>query len=211
MFDSAAPRRRPVRRTMSPFGAWVMQSRPISEPSSPCTSKPVGRISGGEGVVELRQHAAGEAHDAHGAILEPFAAHAAVRSHGADRYRFVVEHEAKRIGVVNSDVQDDSAACVGPVDTPALQIRRQVDGMEHAREQRLADPALLDRLTHRPMCGGVAQVVVGAHDNAALAAFGDHRARVGKRQRQRLFAQHMLAGRAAARAWSWCSSLVVEM
>ena len=53
-------------------------------------------------------------------------------------------------------------------------------------------------------------MMVGAHHDAARAAFGDHRARVGERQRQRLLAQHMLArlgrgeapGRDAARWWS---------
>ena len=154
------------------------------------------RVFGGEGVVELREHAAGEADDAHDAVLEPLAAHAAVRSHGDDRFRLVVEHEAKRVGVVDGDVEDDPAArALGFSMPPALQMGRQIDGVEHPREQRLADPALLDRLPHRAMRRGVAKVVVGRHDDAALAAFRDHRARVGERQRKRLLAQDMLAGR----------------
>ena len=153
------------------------------------------RVFGGEAVVELRQHAAREADDAHGAVLEPFAAHAAVRGHGDHGLGLVVEDEAQRVGVVNRDVENDSAARVRAVEPPALQMGGQVDGVEHAREQRLADPALLDRLPHRAMRRRVAEVVVGPHDHAALAAFRDHRARVRQRQRERLLAQHMLSGR----------------
>ena len=79
------------------------------------------------------------------------------------------------------------------VDAPALQMGRQIDGVEHPREQRLADAPLLDRLAHRAMRRGVAQMVVRAHDDAAFAAVRDHRARVGEGQRQRLLAQHVLA------------------
>ncbi len=153
------------------------------------------RISGGEGVVELGEHAAREADDAHGAVLEPLAPHAAVRGHGDDGFRLVVEHEAQRVGVMDGDVENDAAAGVRLLDPPALQMRRQIDGVEHPREQRLADPPRFDRLAHRAMRRGVAEMMVGPHDDAALAAFGDHRARVLERQRQRLFAQDMLAGR----------------
>jgi hypothetical protein len=41
---------------------------------------------------------------------------------------------------------------------------------------------------------GVPQMIVGAEDHAGPGARLDHRACVGERQRQRLFAQHMLAG-----------------
>ena len=54
-----------------------------------------GGVAGGERVVELREEAAGEAHDAHHAVLQPLAAHAAVRDHRAHRSRLVVEHEAQ--------------------------------------------------------------------------------------------------------------------
>ena len=119
----------------------------------------------------------------------------AVRGHRDDGRRLVVEHETQRVGVVDRDVEDDAAAGVGPLDAPALQMRRQIDRVEHPREQRLADPPRLDRLAHRAVRRGVAQVMVGAHHDAALAALRDHRARVGERQRERLLAQHVLAGR----------------
>ena len=51
----------------------------------------------------------------------------------------------------------------------------------------------MDRLPHRAVRGGVAKMVVRAHDHAARAAFGDHRAGVVERQRQRLLAENMLA------------------
>ena len=60
-----------------------------------------------------------------------------------DRHRLVVEHEAQRVGVVDGDVEHDAAARLGLLDPPALQMGRQIDGMEHAREQRLADPPRL--------------------------------------------------------------------
>ena len=144
------------------------------------------RIFGGEAIVELGQHAVREADDAHDAVLEPLAAHAAMRGHGDNRFRLVVEDESKRVGVVNGDVENDSAARVGAVEPPALQMRRQVDGVEDAREQRLADPARFDRIAHRAMRRRVAEVVIGPHHDSALAAFRDHGARVRKRQRERL-------------------------
>ena len=122
------------------------------------------------------------------------APHAAARDHRADALRLVVEHEAQGVGVVHGDVERDAAARLGLVDAPALQIGRQIDRMKHPREQRPADAPLFDRLAHRAMRRGVAQVVVDAHDDAAFAAGGDHRARVGEVQRQRLLAQDMLAG-----------------
>ena len=83
----------------------------------------------------------------------------------------------------------------GAVDPPALQVRRQVDRVEHAREQRPADPAGLDRLAHGAVGGGVAQMVVGAHHHARRPAGRHHLAGVGQGHRQRLLAQHVLAGR----------------
>ena len=97
------------------------------------------------------------------------------------RRRLVVEHEAQRVGVMDRDVQHDAAAGVGLLDPPSLQMGGQIDGVEHPREQRLADPPLLDRVAHRAVSRRIAQMMVGAQDHAALAAFGDHRARVGKR------------------------------
>ena len=145
-------------------------------------------IFGGEAIVKLRQHAVREADDAHGPVLQPLAAHAAVRGHGHNRFRLVVEDESKRVGVVNGDVENDSAARVRALEPPALQVGRQIDGVEHPREKRLADPSRFDRLPHRAMRRRVAEVVIGPHDDSALAAFRDHRARVLERQRERLLA-----------------------
>jgi hypothetical protein len=136
------------------------------------------RVFGGESIVKLRQDAVREADDAHGPVLQPLAAHAAVRGHGRNRFWFVVEDESKRVGVMNGDIQNNTAARIGAIEPPALQMRGQIDGVEHPREQRLADPPLLDRLPHSPMRRGVTEVVIGPHDDAALAAFRDHRARV---------------------------------
>ena len=81
---------------------------------------------------------------------------------------------SKRVGVVNRDVENNSAARVRTLEPPALQMGGQIDGVEHPREQRLADPPLLDRLPHGAMGRRVAEVVIGPHDDAALAAFRDH-------------------------------------
>ena len=118
-----------------------------------------------------------------------------MRSHCDHRRRFVVEHEAQRVRVMDRDVQHHAPARLGLLHPPALQMGRQIDGVEHPREQRLADSPLLDRGAHRAVRRGIAQMMVRAQDHAALAAFGDHCARVSERQRQRLLAQHVLSGR----------------
>ena len=82
----------------------------------------------------------------------------------------------------------------GVVDAPALQVRRQKDGVEHAGEKRLADAAILDRLPHGPVRAGITQVMVGGHDHACRAACLDHLLGIRERQGQRLLAEHVLAG-----------------
>ena len=78
---------------------------------------------------------------------------------------------------------------------PALQVRGQVHGVEHARKERLADRAGLHQLADLAVRGGVTQMMVGAHDHAGLGAGGDHLPCVGDGHRQRLLAQDVLARR----------------
>ena len=126
--------------------------------------------------------------------------------------RLIVEDEAQRVGIMHGDVHDDTGAGAGRRDTPALQVRRQIDRVEHAREQRPADPALLDRGTERAVGRSVAQMVVGSHDDAGRLAGVDHAPCVGEIQRERLLAKHVLAGRGRGeRLLNNGSSLVVEM
>ena len=94
---------------------------------------------------------------------------------------------------MHRDVQDHAAAGLWLVQAPALKVRRQVDGMEHARKQRLANGAGLNQLPHLAVRGRVAQVVVGRHHHAGLVAGLDHGNGVLGAQCQRLFAQHVLA------------------
>ena len=168
------------------------------------------RVAGGEGIVELRERAVGEAHNAHHAVLQPIMGHAATRGHRIDRDRLGVEHEAQRVGVVDGDVEDDAAAGLGLVDAPALQMRGQIDRVKDTREQRPADPAREDRLAHRAMGRGVAQVMVRAERHAARPACVDDRPGVGKGHapaasrtiRACLRPPPPAPGRGAAR-WSW--------
>ncbi len=150
------------------------------------------RILGGKGVVELREQSAGEAEHSHNAILHALPAHSAMRGHRADRKRLFIEDKSERVGVVDRDVQHDAPARRWLVDSPALQVGRQINRVKHPRKQRLADPAQLDRIPHRPVRGGVAKMMIGAQDHAASATFGNHRARVSKCQSQRLLTENML-------------------
>ena len=144
-------------------------------------------------VVELREQSVGEAQDAHHAVLEAIAAHSAARGHRAHCRRLVVEDEAERVGVVDRDVHDNAPAGFGLLDPPALQMRRQIDSVKHPREQRLADAPLADRVSHRAVRRGVAEMMVRAEDHAARVALGDHCARIAECQRQRLLAENVLA------------------
>ena len=189
-----------------------MQSRPISDPSSPCTSKPVVAILGRKCVVELREQSAGEAQDAHHAILQALAAHSAARSHCAHRQWLVIEDEPERVGVVDRDVHNDASARFGLLDPPALQMRRQVDCVKHPREQRFTDapldgspPASPDeslRCEDDGWCPGSRRAT---RHSATIARASSSVSANGFSQRT------CLPALAAAKTWSRCSSLVVEM
>ena len=92
-----------------------MTSRATSEPSVPCTSKPVPANWRREGVVELGQQPGAEAQHGHDAVLEPARGHAGALAHGHGLDRVVAEHEAQRVGVVDGDVEDHAAAGPGVV------------------------------------------------------------------------------------------------
>ena len=165
-------------------------------PASPCTSKPVVAYC----VVKASWNWASTPLEKRMTPItpssRPLATHAAVRGHGARRFRLVVEDEAQRVGVMDRDVEDDAAACVraarcaSPADAAA--DRRQ---WKTRANSGLPMRPSLDRVAHRAMRRGVAEMMIGPHDDAALAAFRDHRAGIGQRQRERLLAHHMLSGR----------------
>jgi hypothetical protein len=81
------------------------------------------------------------------------------------------------------------------VDTPALQMRGQIDGVKDPRRERLANGAVGNMVAQRPVRGGVPQMMIGAHDDAGGAARVHHPPRGFHRQRQRFLAQHVLASR----------------
>ena len=147
-----------------------------------------------ERLVDLGQGALAEADHGHRTVLEAGTGEPGALLQRHDLHRLVVEDEAERVRIVDGDVEHDAAAGLGLVDPPALEVRRQVDGMEDAGGDGRADPALGHGGPHGPVGGGVAQVVVGAHDHARVAAGGDHAPGVGHGERQRLLAQHVLAG-----------------
>src|SRR5690606_33489214 len=84
-------------------------------------------------------------------------------------------------------------ARIGPLDAPALQVRRQINRMENPRTQHLADLARSNGITHGAVACGIAQMMVGAGHDTRLAHGFQQLVRVIKRQRQRLFAKYMLA------------------
>ena len=63
--------------------------------------------------------------------------------------RLLAEHEAQRVGVVHGDVHDHARAGRRRRDSPALQMRRQIDGVEDAGERaacRCGPPAIASRM-----------------------------------------------------------------
>ena len=141
-----------------------------------------------EGLVQLRDDAAPEAHDRHRRVLQPCLGHAGALGLGDHVLRLVIEDEAQGIGVVHRDIEDDPAAGFGALDAPRLQVRRQMDGVKHPRRDGRADGAVPHRVADRPVGRGVAQVVIGAHLHPGRRARLDHVARVGQGQRERLLA-----------------------
>jgi hypothetical protein len=151
-------------------------------------------MADGEGLVDLRQRALGEADHRHGPILKAGARQACTLLQGHDLDRLVVEDEAERVGVVNRDVEHHPAAGLGPFDPPALQMRREMDGVEDAGGERATDPPLSHGRPHGTVGRGVAEMVIRAHDHAGLTGCGHHALGVRHAERQRLLAQDVLAG-----------------
>ena len=89
---------------------------------------------------------------------------------------------------MDSDVEDDAASGVRLFNAPALEVRRQINGVENAGEKRLANTAGLNGVAHRSMRRGVSEMMVGSHYDAAFSAFGDHRACIVESQRKRFLA-----------------------
>ena len=56
---------------------------------------------------------------------------------------------------------------------------RQVDGMKHPDAQDPADTPSVDQFANRKVRAGIAQVMIGAHYDAGLAARLDHGAGAG--------------------------------
>ena len=150
-----------------------------SEPSVPCTSKPVPANLVVKPSWNCAMRPDLKRNHAHAPIFEPCRRHAAPLRERHDLDRIVAEHEAQRVGIVHGDVEDDAAAGLGLVDAPALQVRRQIDGMEDARRERLADAAGGDRVAHGAMGAGIAQMMVGAHHHAGVFAGGNDHVRIG--------------------------------
>ena len=99
----------------------------------------------------------------------------------------------------------------GPVDAPALEVRRQIDGVEDAGGERLADAAgLRSPRASRGGVRGVAQMVVGAHHHAGRAAGLDHAPRIGDVSASGFSHRTCLPALAAASVCGVCSSLVVR-
>jgi hypothetical protein len=147
-----------------------------------------------EGFVHLGDQARAEPHHRHGGVLQPDFAHAGALLLGHDVDGFVVEHKAQGVGIMDRDVENDASAGRRIPDPPALEMTRQVNGMEDACRDRLADLTSLDGVPHRPVARGVPQVMVGAHHHTGGGACLDHGAGVGDAESQRLLAQDVLAG-----------------
>ena len=112
----------------------------------------------------------------------------------SDRFdRVFTQHKTQRIGIMHGDIEDHAATRIGPFNAPALQVRRQINGVENPRTQHLADLARSNGIAHSAVACGIAQVMVGACHDTSLAHGFQHFVRVANRQRQRLFAEDMLA------------------
>ena len=189
-------RRAAVRSSTSPTGRWVITSRAISEPSVPWTSKPVPAWRTVKASWNWARMPVRKRITRHHAVLEARAGHAR-RSASAPTTSTGSSSSTKRSVSASWTVMSsiDAAAGLGLVDPPALEVRRQVDGVEDAGGERRADPALGDRPRassggwRRCAGGGWCPCTTPASRQAATIV-----ARVGDGQRQRLLAQHVLAG-----------------
>ncbi len=154
----------------------------------------VARVLDRERIVKLREDAVVETDDGHDPILQALLRHERrlTDANGVDRLR--IEQEAQRVDVVHGDVEDHPAAGLRLVEPPALQMRRQVDGVEDASEQRPPDGAALNQFADLAVSRGVAKVMVRRHDDRRLFACTNHGDGVMDIQGERLLAQHVFSG-----------------
>ena len=128
-----------------PRGVWDMQSRATSEPSVPCDLDSGLDILGGEAVEEMGEEAGAKPDQAQRRVLDALRRHAAVLGEGGDRLRFVVEDEAEEVGIVHREVEDGAGSGDRIIEPPALEMLRQIAGVDDARRERAPDPSRLDR------------------------------------------------------------------
>ena len=148
----------------------------------------------GEALVGLDHDARGHRPDRHHAVLDA-RAHARGAGQRHDLDRILAEVEANRVGVMDGDVRDHAAAGRGVVDPPALQVRRQVHGVKHPHAQHLPDPAVGDEVPDGQVRPRVPKVMVGREDDTLCLRRPYHLRRLGGGHRERLLAEHVLAGR----------------
>ena len=59
----------------------------------------------------------------------------------SDGDRFVIENEAEEVGVMDGEVEDGAGSGDRIGEPPALEMLRQIAGMDDARRQRAPDPS----------------------------------------------------------------------
>ena len=75
---------------------------------------------------------------------------------------------------MDGNVQSDAAAGVGPIDSPALKVRGQIDGVKNARRKRSPDRSALDQFAHLAVGRRISEMVVSAHHDARGGCGRDH-------------------------------------
>ena len=137
----------------------------------------------GEGVVELGQDAAPQAHHPHHPVLDAGGRHSLVDGHGHDLLHLVVENEAERVGGVDGEVEDHPGAGGGVVVPPTAPALGQPAGEARPGGHRPADRA---RAGSGPgfLVGGVAaDVVIHAEVHSGGGRRRDHLPGVGYGER----------------------------
>ena len=179
---------------MVPTGSWTMAARGFDAAVRPEDLEPGRSVRDREGVVRLDEGAVGVAKGGHERVLGRSAPRPLVGGERDDVGRQGTEQRVEDRGVVAGDVQRHAAACTAP-ETPALEPLRQHDRMEDADGEDAPDGAVGDQMPDRAVDPRAGQVVVGRQDDAGALAGVEHRPAVFDRQRERLLAQDVLAGR----------------
>jgi hypothetical protein len=147
-----------------------------------------------EPLEELSEHARPEADQTDHCIFDAGSRQTAIFRKCGDSLGLIIQDETEQVGIVNREVEDRSGPCRGILQSPPVQMLRQIASVGDSSGERAADAATPDHVSHRPRDRTVAEMTIGRHDHTGALASDDHFLRFGQALSERLLAKDVSGG-----------------